>query len=263
MNAKSRYRPVPLHRRWVNDIMHFGKKSHVIGCNWRINLAPALAARAAHQPPIGWTAMWMKALALVSQRHPELRTAYLPFPWARLYVHPDCVCTIAVERTWQGTSAVFFEQIRRPDTVSLPDLDKWLRRLRREPVESFGSFRRIIRFARPPVLVRRLIWSLALYWSGAVRAKYMGTCALNPFPTGASVTQSATPISFLLYYGLVEPNGDAQVQILFDHRVIDGIDTYRVLRHIEATLNRDIAAELKQDSSAKDRVAIERGQNDG
>jgi hypothetical protein len=109
--------------------------------------------------------------------------------------------------------------------------------------------------------VRRLIWSLVLYWSGAVRARYLGTCALNPFPTGGSVTQSATPISFLLYYGLVEPNGDTQVQILFDHRVMDGIDAYRLLRNIETALNRDIAAELKQDSGAKDRVTIGSGQS--
>jgi hypothetical protein len=263
MNAKSRYRPVPLHRRWVNDVIHFGKKSHVIGCNWRINLAPAVAARAASQPIIGWTAMWVKALALVSQRYPEPRTAYLPFPWARLYVHPNTVCTVAIERTWQGASAVFFDQIRHADTASLTDLDGWLRRLKQEPVESFSGFRRMIRLARPPVLVRRLIWSLVLYWSGPLRAQYMGTCALNPFPTGGTVTQSAVPISFLLYYGLVEPNGDTQVQILFDHRVMDGIDAYRLLRNIEATLNREIAAELKQDASGAEAVTIAPEPEDG
>ena len=256
MKSKSRYRPVPLPRRWVNDIVHFGKKSHVIGCTWRINLAPALTARAAHQPIIGWTALWVKALALVSRRHPELRTAYLPFPWARLYEHPDCVCTVVIERTWQGASAVFFDQIKKPDTLSLTDLDNWLRRLKQEPVENFSSFRRAIRFSRPPVLVRRLIWSLALYWFGPLRSRYLGTCALNPFPTGGSVTQSTTPISFLLYYGLVEPNGDTQVHILFDHRVMDGIDAYRILRNIEATLNREIAAELKQGAATSERVPI-------
>jgi hypothetical protein len=254
MNSKSRYRPVPLHRRWINDIIHFGKKGHVAGCAWRINLAPALAARAAREPAIGWTAMWIKALALVSRRHPELRTAYLPFPWARLYLHPDCVCTVAIERTWQGYSAVFFEQIRQPDTIALTDLDALLRRLKQEPVESFGSFRRMIRFARPPVLVRRLIWSAVLYWSGALRAKYMGTCVLNPFPTGGSVIQSTTPISFLVYFGLVQSNGDTEVQVLFDHRVMDGIDAYRFLRSIEATLNREIVAELKQGARAPQAV---------
>jgi hypothetical protein len=227
MSAEPRNRPVPLHRRWINDIIHCGKKSHVIGCNWRI----------------GWAAMWMKALALVGRRRAELRTAYLPFPKAHLYVHPESVCTVAIERTWQGFQAVFFEQVRRPDAMPLAQLDAALRRLKLAPVEGVRNFRRLIRLARWPVLVRRLILSV-VYWSGPLRAIYMGTFAINPFPTGGTVTQSVTPMSFLLYYGLVEPNGDTQVQVLFDHRVMDGVEAYRLLRDVEATLNRDIAAEL-------------------
>lgn len=230
----------------MNDVVHFGKKSHVIGCNWRINVAPVLAARAAQQPAIGWAAIWMKALGLVSQRRPELRMAYLPFPWPRLYLHPECVATLTVERTWQGVAAVFFEQFRRPDRVALVDLDRRLRELRQVPVEHVGSFRRLIRIARLPTPLRRLVWHVALYWSGPVRGRYVGTVALNPFPTGGTITQSTTPISFMLYYGLVERNGDTQVQVLFDHRVMDGADAYRLVRDIEATLNRDIAAELTQ-----------------
>jgi hypothetical protein len=229
----------------MNDLVHFGKKSHVMGSMWRINIAPLVAARAAQQPAIGWTAIWMKALALVARRREALRTAYLPFPWARLYVHPESVCTIPVERTWRDVSALFFQQFDRPDKVSLADLDSALRNLKLAPIENVGSFRRQIRFARPPVVVRRLIWSMVLYWSGPLRARYMGTSGLNPFPTGGSVTQTAMPVSFMLYYGLVAPNGDAQIQIFYDHRVMDGIELYRILRDVEATLNRDIVAELK------------------
>ncbi len=246
MTSERRYRSVPLHRRWVNNVAYFGKKSHVVGCNWRINVAPTVAARSARQPAIGWTAIWLKALALVSRRRPELRTAYLPFPWARLYLHPDCVCTVAIDRTWRGSSAVFFDQIRRPDTLSLTDLDFGVRCLKQAPVEYVGGFRRLIRFARLPVLVRRLLWSLALYWSGPLRTKFFGTCVINPFPTGGTVTQGVTPVSFHLYYGLVEPDGSTQVQVFFDHRVMDGVDAYRVLRDVEATMNREIVAELKE-----------------
>lgn len=245
MTSERRYRPVPLHRRWVNDLIHFGKKSHVMGYSGRVNLAPLVAARTAAQSTIGWTALWMKALALVGRRRPELRTAYLPFPWARMYLHPQSVCTIVIERTWQGASALFFEQFIGPDQRPLADLDDALRRLRQVPVEDVGSFRRAIRFARPPVLIRRLLWSLALYWSGPFRARYIGTSGLNPFPTGGSITQSAMPVSFMLYFGLVERNGDAPIQMFYDHRVMDGVDLYRILRDLEATMNGDIAAEIK------------------
>jgi hypothetical protein len=248
MSSERRYQSVPLHRRWINDVVHFGKKAHVIGCTWRLNVAPVVAARAAHQPAIGWTAIWMKGIALVGRRRTELRTAYLPFPWAHLYLHPECVCTVVIERTWRGSTAVFFEQFRQPDAVSLVDLDNRLRSLKLVPVESVSSFRRLIRLARPPVIVRRLIWSIVLNWCGRLRGRYMGTFAINPFPTGGSVTQSATLLSFALYHGLIEPNGDTQVHVLFDHRVIDGTQAYRLLRDIEATLNRDIVAELNEGS---------------
>ena len=249
MSAQRRYRSVPLQRRWMNDIVHFGKKSHIMGCAWQINVAPLVAARAAQQrqqqPVIGWTAMWLKALALVSQRRPELRTLYLPFPWARLYVRPETVGTIVIERTWQGVSALFFEQFAAPEKRSLLELDDALRKLKQAPVETVGSFRRLIRISRLPVVLRRLIWSFGLNWSGPLRAKYMGICALNPFPAGGSITQSAMPAAFMLYYGLIGPNGDAQIQTFYDHRIMDGVELYRIVRDLEATMNRDIVAELQ------------------
>jgi hypothetical protein len=50
----------------------------------------------------------------------------------------------------------------------------------------------------------------------------------------------------LLYYGLIEANGDMLVQMLYDHRVLDGIEAYRLLRDVEATMNREIVAELQE-----------------
>jgi hypothetical protein len=43
-----------------------------------------------------------------------LRTAYLPYPWPRLYVHPYAVAMIAVERVWNGARAVFADKIKNP-----------------------------------------------------------------------------------------------------------------------------------------------------
>jgi len=244
MKSERRYYSVPLQRRWMNDLVHFGKKAHMMGSAWRINVAPVAAARGA-EPSIGWSAIWLKALALVGRRRPELRTAYLPFPFARLYFHPEMSCTVVIERTWRGAAALFFEQFAGPENRPLLALDQGLRQLRQVPVESVGSFRRVIRFARPPVLVRRLIWSLVFNWSGRARAKFMGLCGLNPFPTGGKIVQSAVPASFMLYFGLIAPNGDADIQIFYDHRVMDGVEVFRIVRDLEATMNRDIVAELQ------------------
>jgi len=247
----SRYRSVPLQRRWINDVFHFGKKMHTVGCNWQLNVAPALAARAERQPVISWTAMWMKALALVAQRRPVLRTIYRHFPWAHLYVHPDSNCAIAVERSWNGEPAVFFEVIQKTETIPLTRLDSILRELKQAPVESIESFRLIIAVARLPVLVRRFLWHFVMFWGpGRFTAELMGTMGLNPFPTGGTITQTASPIPFAFFIGLVEPNGDTRIQFVFDHRLIDGAEAYRLLREVEATMNREIVAELK--ASAQD-----------
>jgi hypothetical protein len=41
---------------------------------------------------------------------------------------------------------------------------------------------------------------------------------------------------------------------MFDHRVIDGIGVYRILRNIEDTLNREIVAELERGSNVGSRL---------
>ena len=256
MNAERRYRSVPLQRRWMNDLVHFGLKSHVMGYDTKINIAHVVAARGTNSAAINWSAIWMKALSLVGQRRPELRSAYLPFPWARIYVHPDTSCTLVIERTWRGASALFFQQFRSPEKLPLQELDAAMRRLRQVAVEDVGSFRRMIRFSRPPVLIRRLLWSLGLQWSGPLRAKYFGFSIINPFPIGGRVIQSTMPATFMLYFGTTQPNGDAQIQVFYDHRVMDGVELYKILRDLEVTMNRDIAAELKTISAGASSAAV-------
>lgn len=240
-----RWSPVPLHRRWMRDVVHFGKKSHVVAGNWSINVAQVAAARKARRPPIGWGAIWVKAVALASRNRPELRIAYLPFPWPRLYLHPHAVATMVVEREWNGERAVFFDQIKRPELLSLVEIDDILRGLKRRPVESVGGYRRLIRFSRLPWIVRRPLWSFALQWSGWLRSQYFGTYSVHSFPVRrAQVMQSTTPLSFSLIYGLRNADGDLLAQLLMDHRIVDGLTSHRIMLAIEAAMKEDIIAEL-------------------
>lgn len=230
----------------MNDVVHFGRTSHVVAGNWTINVAGVAAARRRAQPAAGWGAIWVKAVALASRQWPELRSAYLPYPWPRLYCHPHAVATVVVEREWRGRPAVFFDQVERPETLSLRDLDVILRGLRRRPVESVGGYRRLIRFARLPFILRRPAWTLALRWSGRLRSRYFGTFSVHSFPVrGAQVMQSTTPISFSLIYGLPDAHGNVLLQLMMDHRLVDGLTSHRIVRAIEAALKNDIVAELK------------------
>jgi hypothetical protein len=229
----------------MSDVVHFGRKSHVVAGNWTINVAPVAAARKTARPPIGWGAIWVKAVALACRQWPELRTAYLPFPWPRMYRHARAVATMVVEREWNGRACVFFDQIKGPDSLSLREIDIILKGLRRRPVETVGGYRRLIRFSRLPWIVRRPLWSFALRWSGRLRSEYFGTYSVHSFPVRrAQVMQSTTPISFSLIYGLVNPDGDVLVQLLMDHRIVDGLTSHRIMLAIEAAMKEKIVAEL-------------------
>jgi len=229
----------------MGEVVHFGKKSHVVGGNWRINLAQVAVARKAGRPPVGWGAIWVKAVALASRKWPELRLAYLPFPWPRLYLHPHAVATMVVEREWNGERAVFFDQIKRPELLSLAEIDMILRGLKRRPVESVGGYRRLIRFSRLPFVIRRPLWSFALQWSGRLRSQYFGTYSVHSFPVRrAQVMQSTTPLSFSLIYGHPDADGDVLAQVLMDHRIVDGLTSHRIMLAVEAAMKEDIIAEL-------------------
>ena len=243
----------------MNDVVHFGKKSHVVAGNWTINVAPVAAARKARHPPIGWGAIWVKAVALACRKWPELRTAYLPFPWPRMYQHPYAIATMVVEREWNGRPAVFFDQIKYPDSLSLQEIDGILRGLKRRPVDDVGGYRRLIRFSRLPWIVRRPLWSFALQWSGWLRSQYFGTYSVHSFPVRrAEVMQSTTPISFSLIYGLLNPDGEVLVQLLMDHRIVDGLTSHRIMLAIEAAMKEDIIAELAAADQSCGRLRVHR-----
>jgi hypothetical protein len=97
------------------------------------------------------------------------------------------------------------------------------------------------------LFVRRLIWHLVLYCSGRVRSRYLGTASVNSLPRrDALVVQSTTPLTLSFFFGPLEPSGEMKIHAYFDHRVIDGMEIYRLLRDLEETLNSQIADELRQ-----------------
>src|SRR5262249_17821424 len=236
---------IPLHRRWMGDIIHFGMKSQTVGCNWIINVAAAAEARKTRHPPVSWVAVWVRAIAMAGSKWPELRTCYLPYPWPRMYLHPFTVATLLVERDWRGASAVFLDTVKNPEALSIIEIDQIFQSLRKLPVESVGAFRLLIRVSKLPLLLRRFLWSIALYWSGRLRSKYVGSIAINFIRAQRfAIAQTKTAISFTIWFGLVKPNGDMLVQLFWDHRVLDGMAANRMIRDLEAMMNAEIVEEL-------------------
>lgn len=240
-----RYLRLSLPRLWMRDLTYFATRPPIGGGTSVLGIEDVAAARRSRQPLISWGAIIVKAIALVAQRHPELKRCYMPLPWAHFYQHPHCVATVVVERPWHGEHAVFFYQINAPERMSLREIDRELRGLKEQPVEAFGSFRRLIRITRCPPPLRRLIWRLGLYASGRLRSRYIGTFMVNAVPSRrAHPIQSMTCLTTSFFYGLVAQDGDMPIQMFFDHRAMDGATAARLVVDLHATLRREIVAEL-------------------
>ena len=244
---KGCYHSVSVSRRWMCDLVALSRKIPIAALEHRLHLQPVIEAlREAPAPHPSWSALFLKAFALLAQHRPHLRRSYFGFPWPRIYEHPTNVAAITVEREWRGEHAIFFDMLPRPETMGVMELHNYLRRLKSEPVENFRTFRRLTRGGALPLPVRWLIWRYLHSFSGPRRAAYTGTFAINGgtrFPIRPVTTTGA--IGTTIYFGLFDAEGNTDVCLTFDHRVMDGGVVVRMLDELESVLNTDIVIELK------------------
>jgi hypothetical protein len=235
-----------LPRRFICDLVHFAQRVPTVPVERRMELAPVLAARQAAHPRPSWCALFTKAYGLVVAARPELRRAYLSFPTPHLYEHPVGIVSVAVERRFGDEDAVFFAPLRSPERLGLPELDARLRRFKEEPLERFSSFRRALLLSRLPRPVRRLVWWFSLNCWGRKRACYLGTHGLSVYAgLGAASLHPLSPLTTTLNYGVIGPDGGAEVRLVYDHRVLDGCTVARALEDLERALNGPILNELR------------------
>ncbi len=236
-----------LSRRFVVDLLWAARKIDAVTFERRMNLAQLIAARQESAVRPGWCAIFTKAYALVSARRPELRRAYLSFPWPRLHESAGNIAAIAIERRLDGEDAVLIAHQRDPEQRSLVEIESWLRYCRQAPPEQVGSFRRILQLSRLPRPVRRLAWFLGLNW-GRQRERCLGTFGVSVTAgLGATALGVRAPITTILHYGIFEPEGSIDVRLTFDHRVLDGGTVARAMRELEDTLHGEILSELRKD----------------
>jgi hypothetical protein len=246
-DERGRCLPLSLPRRLVGDLLHFAAKVPTVPVQRRMSVASLRDLRRQISRPPGWCAIFTKAFALAAAAYPELRRAYLPWPWPRLYEHPFSIASVAVSRRYEGEDAVFFAHLRAPDRQSLTELDACLCRFKEVPVESIGLFRRALRVSRLPRPLRRLLWWVGLNSSGPKRAKRMGTFGVSVYSgLGAESLHPLSPLTTTLNYGVIRDNGTVTVRLTYDHRVMDGATIARALALMEEVLNEAIRAELRE-----------------
>lgn len=242
-STKGRYFRLSLPRRWIGDLLYFARQVPTIPVERTMELAEVQDVR--ERAGISWPALFLKAFGIAAQQHPELRYSLICYPWTRMYEHPHSVASVAVERKYEGESAVFFGHINTPEMHTLESLDLILRSYKLEPVTSFGNFRRLIRIAKLPLWLRRFAWWQSLHWSGEKRAKRLGTFGFSVYASmGASSLHPLSPLSYLLNYGVMDEHGRMTVRLVYDHRVVDGAVIARALGTMEAVLTGQLLDEL-------------------
>jgi hypothetical protein len=94
--------------------------------------------------------------------------------------------------------------------------------------------------------LRRFVWWFGLNVWGRKRAHYMGTFGVSVYASlGAASLHPLSPLTTVLNYGVIDPAGEVDVRLVYDHRVLDGATVARALEDMERVLNCEILAELR------------------
>ncbi len=233
-------------RRLVVDLMHFSRKVPCVTMERPMNLALLANARRASDPRPSWTALFVKAGALVARQVPELRQSYLPLPWPHFYEHHKSIATIPVERQWRDEKVVLLARIRSPENRSIGEIDAILNGYKNGPVEQIPSFRRDMRVARLPMPLRRFAMWVALYGRGSLRSHNYGTFSVASVAAhGAGMLHLVPFLTSTLHYGLLGDDGRLDMRLTIDHRVLDGAAAARILVALESVLAGEILDEVR------------------
>ena len=243
-----RGRTIPLSapRRFLIDLLTLAHRIPSVPVERRMNLSALVPARREQLQRTSWSALFLKAYAKVAEQMPVLRRAYVKLPWPHLCEYPSSVCSIAVERIYEGEPAVFFGRIGQPDSLTLNQIDERIDNFNTSPIASIKPFRKLLKLGHCPGIIRR--W---LLWLGLnlprCRAGQFGTFGISVYSAlGAQSLHPISPLTTTLTYGVIDGDGMVDVRIVYDHRVTDGATIARALAMLEEELNRGILQELKQ-----------------
>lgn len=242
------YIPLSLPRRFICDLMHFARQVPTIPMQRRMNIINVAVAREKSISRPSWCAIFVKAFAIVCDRHDALRRSFISFPRPRLYQPAGTIASVAVAREYEGENCTFFTQVRSPEERSLKRIDDHLELCKSRPL-TYGMFRRALFVSKFPTPLRRLMWWWGLNTSGARREKYFGTFGISVTASlGAAALFQWTPHGIALNYGVMDDRGNIDVRLMYDHRIWDGAFIAKMLEELETVLKEQIMFELRGDT---------------
>jgi hypothetical protein len=235
-----------LPRRFICDLLHASRHIPVITFERQVNISSVVAARKRLAQPPPWAVLFAKAFAIVAVHRPELRRTYLPLPWPHLWEAEESIASVAVEREYRGEQGVFFGMLKASNRKPLAELTTKVHEWKTKPLDEIPIFRRVLRYSRLPLPLRRFLWWSAVSWSGRVKARNFGTFGISlTGAAGATATNLIGPVTTALNCGVIHSDGTMDLRIHFDHRVLDGMSAARVLVELEEVLKNDIVVELE------------------
>ena len=237
--------PIIETRTFIMDLVHAAGRVPTVPVSRVFDVRSLFDARNNHPRRPSWSVLFMKAFGIVAAQNPLMRRALLTIPWTRLYEHPQSTCALAIEREYKSEPGIFVGLFRAPEAQTLWDLQEALEVYKYQPVEEVGLYRLMLRVSRLPKPARRFAWWYALNASGVKRAKRLGTFGLSSYGSlGAESLHPISPLTTTLTYGPIDRNGQVNVKLIYDHRVLDGAYVARRLHDIEAALQGPILEEL-------------------
>jgi hypothetical protein len=234
-----------IQRRMVIDFLHFARAVPTVPVQKHLSIADLVAARAACRDRPRWTAMFVKAFALVADEMPVLRRAYVKLPWPHLYEYPTSKASIMIERDYRGEPALCPVSIKDPSHQPLAAIGDALDHASNVPLEKLKEFQRWKRLTRVPRPLRRLLWWIGLN-IGRQRGNFFGTFGVSVYSAlNAESLHPMSPLTALLNYGVIDKSGRVTARIMYDHRVMDGATVARALGRMEEILNSVILDEVR------------------
>jgi hypothetical protein len=242
---------LPRSRRLIEDALRYSRKLPTQAIVRHCHIVPLFRMRSTVSPRISWATLFMKAYALVAERHRELRWSYMSWPWPHLYEHPYNIARMTVARIYEEERWVFVARFIRPENLTLVELQQRIDAVKNLPIESIPRFRSQLRYSRVPRPLRRVMWWFP-HLFGGMRATRFGTIGLTTVSSRGGISIHPPSVSTTtLTFGPVNQAGDVRVTLVYDHRVLDGSTIADFLAELEDTLNGQIFDELQALSPLK------------
>src|SRR4051794_667588 len=98
-DRRGRRLPISPARNFVLELMHHAMQVPSLPLARDTGVSDLIEPR--RRAGVSWTAVFMKAYALVGRFVPELRRSYVRWPWPHFYEHPISECALLVERDYE------------------------------------------------------------------------------------------------------------------------------------------------------------------